>query len=151
MPFTAWTGRSGLACIPEVFLAWKLDDVARIHTDLFGQHVVGLVIILPQRRPQSIPVQAVHAVLFRAGQQIPRQVDRTFLEVVTEGEVSVHLEERAVARGASNVVNVVGADTLLHRCDARPRRRFNAGDIRNERHHPRDREQNRWIGRNQGN
>ena len=53
------------------------------------------------------------------GQQLPGERDRVGLEVVAEREVAQHLEERVVARGAADVLEVVvlaaGAHALLRR------------------------------------
>src|SRR3712207_8253356 len=57
------------------------------------------------------------------------------LEVVTEGEVAVHLEERAVAGGLAHLLDVEGAHALLHAGRPRVGRRLPAGQVRDERHH----------------
>ena len=49
------------------------------------------------------------------GQEFPGPVDRLALEVVTEAEVAQHLEERHVARGLADVLDVAGANALLAR------------------------------------
>ena len=48
-------------------------------------------------------------------QELPAPVDRLALEVVPEAEVSQHLEERFMERGAADVFDVAGADALLAR------------------------------------
>ena len=48
--------------------------------------------------------------------------DRLLLEVVAEGEVAVHLEERRVPRGLADLLDVEGAHALLHAGRPRPRR-----------------------------
>ena len=48
-----------------------------------------------------------------AGQELPGPVDGLALEVVAEAEVAQHLEERHVARGLADVLDVAGADALL--------------------------------------
>jgi len=49
--------------------------------------------------------------------EIPGEPDRVFLEVIAEGEVAEHLEERVMARGAADVFEVIvlaaGAHALL--------------------------------------
>ena len=122
-----------------------------VHANLLRQHVESLVVLIPQGHPEAIAIQAVFALVARAGQQLPRVVDRTFLEVIAEGEVTVHLEERAVTGGLADVVDVVRADALLNRRGARPRRGLNARDVGDERNHARDREQDRGLRRDERN
>ena len=151
VPLGARTRRAGLARVPEVFLARQTHDVLGVHADLLRQHVESLVVLIPQGHPEAITIQAVHALVARAGQQLPRVVDRTFLEVIAEGEVAVHLEERAVTGRLADVVDVVRADALLNRRGTRPRRGLNARDVGDERNHARDREQNRGLRRDERN
>jgi hypothetical protein len=68
-------------------------------------------------------------------------LDRTFLEVVAEGEVARHLEERVVAGGLADLVDVAGAHALLHAGRALVRRRLLTEEVRLELHHPRVDEQ----------
>ena len=55
-----------------------------------------------------------------SGDQLPGELDRALLEVVAEGEVAVHLEERAVPGGLADLLDVQGAHALLHAGGARP-------------------------------
>ena len=151
MPLGTRTRRAGLARVPEVLLARQSHDVLGIHADLLRQHVESLIVLVPQGHPEAIAIQAVLAIVARAGQQLPRVVDRTFLEVIAKGEVTVHLEERAVTGRLADVVDVVRANALLHRRGARPRRGLNARDVGDERNHARDREQNRGLRRDERN
>ncbi len=116
-----------------------------IHADLLGQDAQSLIVLIPNRHPETIAVKAVLALVARTGQQLPRIVDRTFLEVIAEGEVAVHLEERAVTGRLTDIVNVVRANALLHRRGTRPRRGLDAHDVGDERNHARNREQNRGL------
>ena len=83
------------------------------------------------------------------GDQVPGVGDRAFLEVVAEGEVAVHLEERAVPRGLADLLDVEGAHALLHAGRPRERRGLAAGQVRDERDHAGDGEQQRRVGRDQ--
>ena len=151
VPLGAGTRRARLAGIPEVLLARQAHDVLRVHADLLGQHAKSFLVLVPDRHPETIAVEAVLAVLARAGQQVPREIDGTFLEVIAEGEVAVHLEERAVTGRLADVVDVVRANALLHRRGARPRRGLNTRDVGDERNHARDRKQNRGLRRDERN
>jgi hypothetical protein len=48
------------------------------------------------------------------GQQLPREGDRVFLEVIPEGEIPQHLEERVVPRGVAHVVQIVVLAARAH-------------------------------------
>ena len=151
MPLGARTRGARLAGIPEVLLARQAHDVLGVHANLLGQHVESLVVLVPQGHPEAIAIQAVLTLVARASQQLPRVVDGTFLEVIAEGEVAVHLEERAVTGRLADVVDVVRADALLNRRGARPRRRLDTRDVGDEGNHARDREQNRGLRRDERN
>jgi hypothetical protein len=51
------------------------------------------------------------------GDELPREADRVALEVVAEREVAEHFEERVVARGVPDLLEIVvlaaGPHTLL--------------------------------------
>ena len=104
-------------------LGLEPDDVAPDRLRL----VVGLV----DRDPEILLVEGEPAVRFGGCQELPRVADRAFLEVVAERPVAEHLEEGAVARGLSDLFDVVGSDALLHVGDARDaareRRRSDTG------------------------
>ncbi len=72
-------------------------------------------------------------------QQLPGERDRPLLEVVAEREVAEHLEERVVARGVADIVEVVvlaaGAHALLRDCRAHVGARLLAGEHVLELHH----------------
>ena len=104
--------------------------------------------VVVHRDPEPVGVEAEHL-----GVELPRPRDRLGLEVVAEAEVAEHLEEREVAVRAADVVEVVvlaaGAHALLHRDRPRVRRRLVADEVRLERHHARDGEQQRLVVRDQ--
>ena len=150
VPLGTGAGGAGLARIPEVLHARQAHNVLGIHANLLRQDVESLLVLIPNRHPETVSVEAILAFVTRTRQQIPCEVNSTFLEVVTEGEVTVHLEERTVASRLTHVVNVVGTNTLLHRRSPGPRRRLNAHDVGNEGNHARDREENRRLRGHQG-
>ena len=148
VPFAAGAGGTWLAGIPEVLFAGKTNNMTRIHADLFRQDVECFFILFPDGHPHALTVEAVLAFRLITREQIPCEVDRAFLEVVAEGEVTVHLEEGTVASGSSNVIDVIGTNALLNRCCPGPGRRFNPDDVGNKRNHSRDGEENRGLRRN---
>jgi hypothetical protein len=97
---------------------------------------LGLVVVLVDGGPQLLRVEPVTTGLDRSGQQLPRVRDRVALEVVTEREVAVHLEEGAVPAGLADLVEVGGAHALLHRGRPRPRRGLLAAEVGHEGNHP---------------
>ena len=112
--------------------------------------VDGLVVVEVDRGPDALRVEAVAALGDRLGGQLPRQRDGLLLEVVAEGEVAVHLEERAVAAGLADLVDVRGADALLHADRALERRGLLAQEVRHELHHAGvDEQQVRVVDRRQ--
>ena len=96
----------------------------------------GLVVVVVDGDPDaSTRVEAEAAVGLRPGDQLPGELDGAFLEVVAEGEVAVHLEERAVPGGLADLLDVEGAHALLHAGRALVRRRLLAEQVGLERHH----------------
>ena len=107
----------------------------RVEPDL-----LGLVVALVDGDPQPVAVDAEHL-----GDQLPGVRDGLGLEVVAEAEVAEHLEERAVALGGADDVDVHGAEALLHRCGPAPGRDLVAEEERLEGHHAGDGEQHRGV------
>ena len=105
----------------------------------------GLVVVLVDGDPQVLRVEAEAAVRLGGGQQLPRVGDRALFEVVAERPVAEHLEERAVPRRLADLFDVVRADALLDVGGTRVRRGDVAAQVRDERHHARDREQQRRV------
>ncbi len=94
-----------------------------------------LVVGLQHGHPDLVGVEAEEAGLLCAGDQLPGVADRLGLEIVAEGEVAVHLEERAVPGGLADLLDVEGPDALLDARGAVERRLFDAGEVRLERDH----------------
>src|SRR5690606_9970557 len=98
----ARAARPGLAHLPEVVLVAEPEDPLRRQTrDLLPQ-LRGFVVRVVDRRPEALLRQAV---LLR--EQLPREAYRIALEVVAEGEVAEHLEERVVPRRDTHLLEVV--------------------------------------------
>src|SRR6185312_8516488 len=129
--------------------------VVRVHIEsldaLFGKSCdlapqrEGLVVVLVHVDPEVLLREAVPAGRLRRGEQLPGVLDRLLLEVVAEGEVAVHLEEGAVTGGLSDLLDVEGADALLHARGAGVRGRDKPGEVRDERDHACNREQQGGI------
>lgn len=126
---------SGDAHGPEVvLLAQPLDALGR-HPDLVAPDGLGLVVVEVDRDPQPLGVETEAAVRHGARQSLPGVTDGAFLEVVAEGEVAAHLEERAVPGGLADLFDVRRTDALLHAGDARGGRLDLTQEVRLEGHH----------------
>ena len=101
---------TGICHLPEVvrleFLPAGLvpdaHDAVLRHADVLGPDVVGLVVRVIDRDPELVLGQLVDP-----GQEVPREGDRLLLEVVAEGEIAQHLEERVMAGRVADVFEVV--------------------------------------------
>ena len=109
-----------------------------------ARHVVGpeLVVALVDRRPDALGVEPPGA-----RRELVGHLDRARLEVVAEREVAHHLEEREVAVGRADDVDVDGAEAALDRGQPRGGRRRLAEEVRLERLHAGGREQHRLVER----
>src|SRR5581483_324310 len=72
------------------------------HADLFEPDLCGFVIILVDGDPQPLGIE-----LHRAREEIPGKADSVALEVISEREVTQHLEEGVVTRGIAHILEVV--------------------------------------------
>ena len=111
---------------------------------------------LKDKGARSVSAAATHAVLSGpAVERIANSVldevrDGLLLEVVTEGEVAAHLEERAVPDGLADLFDVRGRTHFCTLVARGLRRRFAGGQVRDERHHARHGEEQRRVRRHQG-
>jgi hypothetical protein len=135
------------AGLPEVLRARALHDALARDPNLqprVDRLLVGtqaqLLVAGEHGDPDVIGVEAE-----ALGGQRPGKPGRLALEVVAEAEVAQHLEEREMAGGGADDLDVPGAEGLLARGHPRVRRRLDPGEIRLERVHARDREQRRGV------
>ena len=102
---------------------------------------LGLVVAEVDGEPDAVAVEAR-----AAGDELPRPRDGVGLEVVAEAPVAEHLEEREVAAGAADLVDVVvlagqrARTSGSWRPGAGRTDRLLAEEVRDELHHPRVRE-----------
>ena len=143
----AGPARADVAGSPPVVLVEPLDAFGR-DADGCLPDLGGLVVRDVDGHPQLVGVEAEHL-----GHELPRPRDRLGLEVVAEAEVAHHLEEREVAIGAADVVEVVvlaaRPDALLDGHHAACGGHLGAEEVRHERHHAGHREQQRRLVGNQ--
>ena len=141
----ARSGRPRLPRAPVVaVLAQTLDAVGRDACDRSPQRL-RLVVVLVDRDPEILRIETETALAVAAGEQLPRVADRAFLEVIPKRPVAEHLEEGAVPRRLADLFDVVGADALLHVGRSGVRGGDDTGEIRDERHHAGDGEQQRRV------
>ncbi len=128
------TARPRVAHLPEVVVGRDADDLVGAEPrDLFPDAIGFLVVVIDGDR------EAVLVDPEFLDQEPPSELDRALLEVVAEGEVAEHLEERVVARGIAHVVEVVVLAAGAHAFLGRRRRlvgaRLLAGEHVLELHH----------------
>ena len=112
--FRAWTAWARIARRPEVIRRVDADDLVVLEArDLLPQGDGFLIVVIDGDE---------QLILFDAeffGDQGPGEADRLLFEIVPKREVAEHLEERVVARGVADVVEVVvlaaGAQAFLRR------------------------------------
>ena len=114
----AGTARAIVAHRPEIVLRRDTDDPALGQARNLLPQIEGLVVGMIDRRRQSICAEPPLLC-----EQVPRKLDRAILEIVAEGEIPEHFEERMVARCITDIVEVV---VLAARANAflRARRRL---------------------------
>ena len=133
--------------LPEVLRPRALHDPLERHADrlprrdrLLVRADPELLVALEHRDPDVLGRKAEPL-----QRQLPGRLDGLLLEVVADREVAEHLEERQVARGVADVVDVRRAKALLHRRQAGVRRPLLAAKEWDERVHPRSRQQHRRV------
>ena len=127
--------RAGVAHRPEIIAGRDAHDPALGEPGDLPPEVEGVVVGVEDGDRQAILGEAEFL-----RDQVPGELDRPLLEIIAEREIPEHLEERVVAGGVADVVEIVvlaaGADALLRRRRPRERRLGAAGEIVLERHHP---------------
>ena len=115
----ARTARSGFAHLPEVVgaaarLVADAHDTVRGQADLLVPDVERLLIRVVHGHHQALRIDSQPIL---AGDEVPGEANRVTLEVVAEAEVAQHLEERVVARGVADVLEVVVLAARPQRCE----------------------------------
>src|SRR5690606_13980664 len=136
----ARAARTRVAHRPEVVLLAHPRETVRIDADLVEPDPRGLFVLLVDRAPEPLGRERE---LLR--DELPRVADRLPLEVVAEAEVAEHLEERMVACGVADVLEIVvlaaGPYAALRGRRARNRALLAAEEHVLELHHARVREE----------
>ena len=126
---------AGVAHRPEIVACRDADDPLLGQAGDLPPQIERLVVVvidgdgeLFRRQPEV------------ARQQVPGEFDRVVLEIIAEREVAEHLEERVVARGIADIVEVVvlaaGAHAFLRRRRPDVGALLDAGEDVLELHHP---------------
>ena len=132
---------------PEVVRAVEPDDALRGQALRLPEAHRLLVLAEPELRiagkdghPELVGID-LHVI----EDELPGEVDRALLEVLTEREVAEHLEEGQVERVEPDLVDIRGAEDLLDGRQERSRGRLAAEEVRHERLHARAVEQRRPV------
>ena len=141
--------RAGLTGGPVVFLHAHTLNTLGGETNGLSPNLERLFVTLVNGDPQTLGIQAKTTLILRGSQQLVSERNRLLLEVITEGEVTSHLEEGTVTRSLTNLFNIQGADALLHAGRAGERRGLTAQEVGNERNHTGDGEHGAGLVRNQ--
>ena len=95
----------------------------------------GLVIVFIDGHPQLALVKAKTTIGLGHRQELPGELDGALLEIVSEREVAVHLEEGSVTGGFPDFFDVKRANTFLHTRRPGIGGRHHTGEIRNKGNH----------------
>ena len=105
----AWATWTRIRHLPEIvggvrsaLVVTNAHDALRRHADFSGPDIGGFVVGLIDSDPELFRRYSVDF-----GQQFPRVSDRITLEVIAERPVAEHLEERVMARGIADVLEVI--------------------------------------------
>ena len=115
--FRAGSAGAGVAHLPEVVLFAEAEDAVLGDARDLLPEALGFVVFA-----EDGDVELVFGEAEILGDEVPGELDGVGFEVVAEGEVAEHFEERVVAAGVADVFEVVvfaaGADALLRGCGA---------------------------------
>ena len=135
------------AMLPEVVGLAKAENALSGDADFLVPDFKCLVVINVDGRIETIGVDANP---LGRGQEFPAPVNGFTLEVVTEGEVTQHLEVGAVTCGLADVLDVAGTNALLAGGDTMTRGLLLTGEVGLHRCHTGiDEQQGRIVLRNQ--
>ena len=87
---------------PEIVFLTQTQEMLRVDLHFLQPDIGGLIIVIENGRPKSVGWHAQCD-----GQKLPGIVNCIALEVITEAEVSEHLEKSVVSRGVANVLEVI--------------------------------------------
>ena len=116
--FGTGTARTGIAHGPEVirgvtgaFVVTDTDNFLRRYAHLFVPDVVGFIVFGVHRHHQFFGRQVQP---LRRGQEFPGKLNSVFFEIIAKAEVAQHLKEGVVARGVTDVFQIVVLTTGTH-------------------------------------
>ena len=142
--FRAGSARPGIPHLPKIVRGRDTNDLAVGNAGDLLPKIERFIVVMINRDQEPFGIKPE---LF--GHEVPGELDRIGFEVVAERKIAQHLEKRVVARGISNVVEIVvlaaRPHALLRRYRARIVPRFLPREHRLELHHARVGEQQRRI------
>ena len=101
---------AGIASRPQVVLIAKAEDAVGFYARGFLPQPRRFGVVFVRRH---VKVLRVKASPLRAGEEFPCELNRAFLEIVAEAEVTQHLKECVVPVGETHAVDVRRANALL--------------------------------------
>ena len=124
--------RSAGACamLPEVILLAEPENPVCRNADLLIPDIERLIIVLINRRIQTILVKAYHL-----GQKFPRPGNRLVFKIISEREVTKHLKKCTMTGCLADILDITGTNTLLTGRHTSSRRNLLSGEIWLQRSH----------------
>src|SRR5256885_6821499 len=110
----ARAARAGVAHGPEVGSFPEAREALRTDADVLQPDVRGFVIVAVHRAPQPRRIESQGV-----DEEIPGEMNRLALEIVPEGEVTEHLEERVMPGGVTHVFQIIVLAAGAHAALAR--------------------------------
>ena len=142
--FRTGAARAGFAHRPEIVARRDANDAVVGKAGDFFPQSERFVVVVIDRDEQPVLAEAEFL-----GDQVPGERDRLFLEIISKGEVSEHLEKGVVPGGIADVIEIVvlaaGADAFLRGGGADVIALFRSREHILERHHSRVGEHQRRI------
>ncbi len=109
---------AGVAHLPEIVFLIEAENAALGDAGDLLPQILGVVILAKHRDVQAVLGEAIFL-----GHQLPGEIDGFALEVIAEGKIAEHFEERMMAASVADVIEIVmlatGAHAFLRRCGAR--------------------------------
>src|SRR4051812_194611 len=114
--FRAWAAGTGLAHLPEIvgaaagFVADAHDAISR-QTDLLVPDLISLIVRVIHGHHEPMRIDAEPAL---ASDEIPREVNSVFLEIVAETEIAEHFEKGVMPSRVADIFQIVVFATGTH-------------------------------------
>ena len=118
------------AMLPEVILLAEPENPVCRNANLLIPDIERLIIVLINRRIQTILVKAYHL-----GQKFPRPGNRLVFKIISEREVTKHLKKCTMTGCLADILDITGTNTFLTGRYTSSRRNLLSGEIWLQRSH----------------